>query len=73
VVGQHLALEAMREAIRKLEQRDQQLLFFRHHEHLTVKEIAEVFGVTPGRISQLYNAIVVKLRALMKVDVTVYG
>ena len=64
------ARRALREAIPKLNVRDQQLLFFRHSQALSVNEIAAVFEVTPGRISQMYNSTIVRLRALMKVECT---
>jgi RNA polymerase sigma factor for flagellar operon FliA len=63
------AAEALEQAIRKLPERDQQLLFLRHHEQLGVKEIAAALRVTPGRVSQMYNEIVARLRTLMKTDV----
>ena len=61
------AREALRRAIPKLDVRDQQLLFFRHTEALSITEIAAVFGVTPGRVSQMYQSTIVRLRSLMKV------
>lgn len=61
------ARAALRHAIPKLDVRDQQLLFFRHSEFLSVAEIADVFGVTPGRVSQMYNSTILRLRSLMKV------
>lgn len=68
VADRSISMQEMREAIRKLGERDQQLLFFRHHERLSGKEIARIFEISPGRVSQLYNAIVTKLRALMRID-----
>ena len=65
---QSLSMEALRCAIRQLPERDQQLLYFRHHEQLGVKEIALAFDVTPGRVSQMYNEIVMRLRVLMKTN-----
>lgn len=63
-----LSLETMRLAFRKLNERDQQLLFLRHNEDLSVKEIALVLEISEGRISQLYKQIILKLRALMEID-----
>jgi RNA polymerase sigma factor for flagellar operon FliA len=60
--------EALRDAFRKLEPRDQQLMFLRHHEELRVKEIAAVLGVSEGRVSQMYKEIVIKLRAFLKIE-----
>ncbi len=64
-----IAMAEMREAFRGLDERDQKLLFLRHHEGLKVKEIAVVLGISEGRISQLYKEIVTKLRILMKVHI----
>jgi len=60
-----ISLEVMREAFKLLEERDQQLLYLRHYEELGVKEIAQVFGISEGRVSQLYKQIIIKLRVLM--------
>lgn len=64
------AKQALRRAIPKLDVRDQQLLFFRHSEALSITEIAAVFGVTPGRVSQMYNSTILRLRSLMNVEET---
>lgn len=72
-VEQTIAIEHLRDAIKKLDTRDQQLIYFRHHEEMTVKEIAAVFEISPGRVSQLYNAVIIKLRSLMQVDMTFHG
>ena len=58
--------QALCRAIPLLDVRDQQLLFFRHSEALSVGEIAAVFEVSPGRVSQMYNSTILRLRALMK-------
>ncbi len=58
--------EALRAAFRKLDERDQQLMYLRHHEGMRVKEIAEIMGVTEGRISQIYKEILLKLRVLLE-------
>lgn len=60
-----ISLEGLREAYRKLDERDQQLLYLRHFEELSVKEIARVFEISEGRVSQIYKQIILKLRALM--------
>lgn len=61
-------LESMRHAIRTLSEREQQLLFLRHHEELGVREIGEALKVTPGRVSQMYNEILAKLRMVMQIE-----
>ncbi len=65
-----LALDKLREHFRDLEEREQKLLFLRHFEEMSVKEIAKVLEVSEGRISQIYQKIVLKLRALMRIDET---
>lgn len=62
-----LAIDKLREYFRVLDEREQKLLFLRHYEDMSVKEIAKVLEISEGRISQLYQKIVLKLRALMTV------
>jgi RNA polymerase sigma factor for flagellar operon FliA len=61
------ARHALRRALPLLDVRDQQLLFFRHSQSLTIAEIAAVYDVTPARVSQMYNHAICQLRSLMKV------
>jgi RNA polymerase sigma factor FliA len=63
-----LSIETMREAFKYLPKRDQQLLYLRHYKDLKVKEIAQVMEVSEGRISQMYKEVLVKMRAIMKLD-----
>jgi RNA polymerase sigma factor for flagellar operon FliA len=63
-----LLRELLQQALTELGVKDQQLLFFRYHLGLTLQEISGVFGVTPGRISQMHADIVLRLRSLMDVD-----
>ncbi len=65
-----IAMEEMRDAYRLLNTRDQQLLYLRHQEQMKVKEISEIMGISEGRISQIYKEIILKLRVLLKIDVT---
>jgi RNA polymerase sigma factor for flagellar operon FliA len=60
--------DLLRESIKQLDPRDQQLLYFRHEQGLSVQEIAEAFGVSAGRISQMHSAAIQKLRVLMHVE-----
>lgn len=61
-------LELMRGAFKLLPERDQQLLYLRHYKDLRTKEIAEVMGISEGRVSQIYKEIIVKLRSIMHVE-----
>jgi RNA polymerase sigma factor for flagellar operon FliA len=60
-----LAMEKLREHFRELDEREQKILFLRHYQELSVKEIAKVMDISEGRISQIYQKIILKLRALM--------
>ena len=59
------AIEEMRAAFRMLDKRGQQLLYLKHYQGLRVKEIAEVLGISEGRVSQMYKEVLVKLRSIM--------
>lgn len=63
-----LAMDKLREHFRELDEREQKILFLRHYEDMSVKEIAKVMEVSEGRISQIYHKIILKLRALMQVS-----
>ena len=53
------------ESLHKLPPRDRQLLNLYYVEELTLKEIAAVFGVTEGRVSQLHARAIIRLREVM--------
>lgn len=57
--------ELMKMALKKLSPKEQQLLYFRHYQELSVKEIAAVFEVSPGRVSQMYNEAMSNLRRMI--------
>lgn len=63
-----LTRDLLRDSIKQLDPRDQQLLYFRHEQGLSVQEIAEAFGVSAGRVSQMHTAAIQKLRVLMHVE-----
>lgn len=65
-VHRKLAMENIREHFRALDEREQKLLFLRHYEEMSVKEIAKVMEISEGRISQIYSKIILKLRALIQ-------
>ncbi len=62
---QKIALEDLRKHFRRLDEREQKILFLKHHEDLPVKEIALVLEISEGRISQIYKIIIEKLRKMM--------
>jgi len=61
----NMALERLRDNFRSLSEREQKILFLRHYEDMSVKEIARVFEISEGRVSQIYQKVVLKMRALM--------
>lgn len=61
----HLAMEKLRENFRSLTEREQKILFLKHYEDMSVREIARVFDISEGRVSQIYQKIVLKMRTLM--------
>ncbi|HHY81536.1 MAG TPA: FliA/WhiG family RNA polymerase sigma factor [Clostridiales bacterium] len=58
--------KSLTDAIEQLTEREQLILNLYYHEELTLKEIAEVLGVTISRVSQLHGQILLKLRGLLK-------
>ncbi len=62
-----LGKEALRRAFRELPRRDQQLLYLRLTQGMRVSEVAAVLQLSEGRVSQLYQETVERLRGLMRV------
>jgi len=54
------------EALQALPLRDRQLLNMYYVEEMTLKEIAAVFEVTEGRVSQLHARAILRLRVLLR-------
>jgi hypothetical protein len=69
-VNDALALERVKAHFLELDDREQKILFLRHFQDLSVKEIAAAMELSEGRISQIYHKSVVKLRAMLKVRLT---
>ena len=59
-------LEELTEAIQRLPERQQELIVLYYHEELYMKEIAEVFGVSESRVSQLHTRALYKLGRMME-------
>ena len=53
-------------AIDMLKEKDRLVLSLYYYEELTLKEIAEILGVSESRVSQLNNRAISNLRAAMK-------
>ena len=62
-----IALHEMKKAYQYLNVRERQLLFLRNQVGMKVKDIAQILGISEGRISQIYKQIIIKLRLLMRV------
>ncbi|HHW67382.1 MAG: polymerase sigma factor FliA [Epulopiscium sp.] len=52
----------LKEAIEKLPEREQKILFFYYFEELTLKEISAIMGVSESRISQLHTKAITRLK-----------
>lgn len=55
--------EELARAIQKLPERERIVVTLYYYEGLTVKEIAQVLGVSPSRVSQIHTRAVMRLRA----------
>lgn len=58
--------ELLSKAIRKLTDREKQILNLYYYEGLTLKQIGLVLGLTESRVSQIHTQIILKLRRLMR-------
>lgn len=53
------------EAIEALPERERLVITLCYYEEVTAKEVAEILGVTPSRVSQLHSKALVRLRAAL--------
>lgn len=53
-------------AIKRLNDREKQILALYYYEGLTLRQIGNILGVTESRVSQLHSHIILKLRRLLK-------
>ncbi len=58
-------MQALTTALLHLPARDREMLSLYYLEELTLKEIAAVFGVTEGRVSQLHSRAITSLRRML--------
>lgn len=71
-INTHLTFErkelhrTLADAIRRLPEREQQVLSLYYYEDLTMKQIGEVLGVGEARVSQIHSKAVLKLRARLR-------
>ncbi|MBC7319947.1 FliA/WhiG family RNA polymerase sigma factor [bacterium] len=65
VVNEEL-LENLKRAIKRLSDREKQILSLYYYEGLTLKQIGLVLGITESRVSQLHTQIILKLRRMVR-------
>jgi RNA polymerase sigma factor for flagellar operon FliA len=65
LLEQNSALEELAGAIEQLPDRERLILSLYYWEELTLKEIGKILNLTEGRICQLHNQALVRLKALM--------
>jgi RNA polymerase sigma factor FliA len=58
--------KVMAEAIRKLSEKEQMVISLYYYDELTLKEIAEVLGLTESRICQIHTKAILRLRARLR-------
>jgi len=59
-------LEHLAKAIQELDERQRQIILLYYQQHLTMKQIAEVFKITEPRVSQLHSAALFTLSAKLR-------
>ena len=59
-------VEQLTEAIQQLNERQRQIIVLYYQQELTMKQIAEVFGLTEPRVSQLHAKALFSLSVKMK-------
>ena len=60
--------DRLTEAIGSLPEREQLVVALYYYEHLTLREIGEVLGVTESRVSQLHTKAVMRLKSHLQQD-----
>lgn len=59
-------IQRLRQAIERLPERQQQLIVMYYYEELYMREIAEVFGVSESRVSQLHTRAIYNLGRMLE-------
>jgi RNA polymerase sigma factor for flagellar operon FliA len=59
-------IDVLSEAIENLSEKEKLVLNLYYYEELTMKEISKVLGVTEGRVCQLHNQALIKIKAALK-------
>jgi len=61
-------IDQLAQAIQQLNERHRQVILLYYQQHLTMKQIAEVFNITEPRVSQLHAAALFNLSAKLRQD-----
>ncbi len=59
-------IDRLAEAIQQLDQRQREVVLLYYQQHLTMKQIAEVFGITEPRVSQLHATAIFNLSVKLR-------
>ena len=59
-------IDRLAEAIQQLSQRQRQLILLYYQQHLTMKQIAEIFEITESRVSQLHASAIFNLSVKLR-------
>jgi RNA polymerase sigma factor FliA len=60
--------DTLADAIAKLPEREKIVIALYYYDHLTLREIGDVLGVTESRVSQLHTKAVLRLRGRLTED-----
>lgn len=66
ILEQHELTHVIADILEQLSEKEQLVVSLYYYEELTQKEIAEVLGVSEGRISQLHSQALIKLKTKVK-------
>ena len=59
-------IDNLTEAIQKLSRRQRQLILLYYQQHLTMKQIAEIFEITESRVSQMHASAIFNLSVKLR-------
>jgi RNA polymerase sigma factor for flagellar operon FliA len=69
ILEQHELTNVIAEILEQLSEKEKLVISLYYYEELTQKEIAEVLGVSEGRVSQLHSQALIKLKTKVKNNV----
>ncbi|GAJ11452.1 unnamed protein product, partial [marine sediment metagenome] len=59
-------IDKLTEAIQQLSEKQRQIILFYYQQHLTMKQIAEIFKITEPRVSQLHASALFNLSVKLR-------